>query len=184
MKTIAQIIADVLRNEGGYVNDPADPGGETMYGITVAVARANGYTGPMAALPASLATSIYLRRYVTEPKFDLVVAINPEIGAELIDTGVNMGPATAGAFLQRWLNGFNDDGTGRRLYSDLFVDGRPGDLTIAALKTFLARRPTGGVNALMTGLNGVQATRYLEITENNVKFRKFLFGLVTNRVEI
>lgn len=37
----------LLGNEGGYVNNPADPGGETNWGVTVAVARASGYTGAM-----------------------------------------------------------------------------------------------------------------------------------------
>ena len=37
--------------EGGYSNDPQDPGGETMYGITARLARAYGYTGAMRDLP-------------------------------------------------------------------------------------------------------------------------------------
>ena len=184
MRSVDQIIDEVLAAEGGYVNDPADPGGKTNWGITVAVARANGWTGRMKDLPKSVAREIYLRRYVTDPRFDQVVAVNASIGAELIDTGVNMGPAVAATFLQRWLNGFNDDGTGRRLYGDLFVDGRLGDLTIGALKAFLARRPVGGASALLKGLNGVQATRYLEITEAKATSRRFLFGWVTNRVQM
>jgi lysozyme family protein len=32
--------------EGGYTNNPDDSGGETMWGVTIAVARRNGYTGP------------------------------------------------------------------------------------------------------------------------------------------
>jgi lysozyme family protein len=174
----------VLAAEGGYVNNPADPGGETKWGITVAVARANGWTGRMKDLPKSVARDIFLRRYVTEPRFDQVVAVNAAIGAELIDTGVNMGPAVAATFLQRWLNGLNDDGAGRRLYSDLFVDGRLGNLNLRALRAFLARRPTGGAVALLKGLNSVQATRYLEITEAKSTSRKFLFGWITNRVQL
>ncbi|MCP1772876.1 lysozyme family protein [Neisseria perflava] len=37
----------VLGHEGGYVNHPADPGGETNWGVTKAVAREHGYTGSM-----------------------------------------------------------------------------------------------------------------------------------------
>lgn len=40
-----EIIDEIIRVEGGYVNDPADSGGETNFGVTVAVARAHGYTG-------------------------------------------------------------------------------------------------------------------------------------------
>ena len=35
----------LMEHEGGYINHPSDPGGETMYGITKAVAVANGYAG-------------------------------------------------------------------------------------------------------------------------------------------
>lgn len=35
-----KIINEIIRVEGGYVNDPRDSGGETNFGITVAVARA------------------------------------------------------------------------------------------------------------------------------------------------
>ncbi|MGJ3625940.1 glycosyl hydrolase 108 family protein [Sphingomonas sp. MMS24-JH45] len=45
-------IEEVLANEGGYANDPRDAGGETMFGITKAVARADGYTGPEIARSA------------------------------------------------------------------------------------------------------------------------------------
>ena len=55
---IARAIDAILRAEGGYVNDPQDKGGETNYGITVAVARANGYAGPMRDLPVAMARAI------------------------------------------------------------------------------------------------------------------------------
>lgn len=178
--TIDKIIDDVIKAEGGYSNDPDDAGGETMYGITVAVARANGYAGPMRNMPLSVARTIYRKRYVTEPKFDKVAEIDEQIGAELVDTGVNMGPHRAAEFLQRWLNGFND--TGSR-YQALFVDGRVGNLTLDALSKFLRWRGLDGRKALFRGLNGVQAARYLEITEARPTQRKFLFGWVLNRVE-
>ena len=55
---IVRVIDAILRAEGGYVNDPQDKGGETNYGITVAVARANGYTGPMRDLTVAVARDI------------------------------------------------------------------------------------------------------------------------------
>lgn len=179
MNSIDQIIDEVIRAEGGYANDPDDAGGETMYGITIAVARENGWHGPMKDLPIGIARRIYHNRYVAVPKFDQVVSVDAAIGFELIDTGVNMGPARAAEFLQRWLNGFND--TGRR-YSPLFVDGRVGNLTLAALREFLKWRGAEGRLAMLRGLNGVQATRYLEITEARPTQRRFLFGWVLNRV--
>ena len=89
---IKGVIDAVLRAEGGYVNDPSDLGGETNFGITVAVARANGYAGAMRDMPESVARAIYTARYIAEPKFDQVLAIHAGVAAELIDTGINMGP--------------------------------------------------------------------------------------------
>lgn len=175
---IAAIIDDVIRIEGGYANNPADGGGETRYGITAAVARANGHTGPMRELPIELARRIYRNRYVIEPRFDEVAIIDEAIGIELIDTGVNMGPARAAEFLQRWLNGYNSAGR----YGDLFVDGRVGPITLDALRAFLRWRGADGRRVLLRGLNGVQGTRYLEITEARRSQRTFLFGWVLNRV--
>lgn len=176
---IKRVVDEVLRAEGGYVNDPADKGGETNFGITVAVARANGYKGAMRDMPEAVARAIYTARYITEPKFDQVLAVHKGIGAELIDTGVNMGPHRAAEFLQRWLNGFND--TGAR-YATLFVDGRLGDISLAALAAFLKWRGQDGATVLLRGLNGVQAERYLSITEANKTQRRFLFGWIKERV--
>jgi lysozyme family protein len=50
-------------SEGGYSNNPADQGGETMYGITKRVAVKNGYTGDMHDLPLELAKSIAKAEY-------------------------------------------------------------------------------------------------------------------------
>ena len=180
---IDQLITAVMKTEGGdaYTHDPDDAGKETKWGITVASARAYGYTGAMKDLSKDVARAIYRKRYVDEPRFGEVFAIEPNIGAELIDTGVNMGTAVAAMFLQRWLNGFND--TGSR-YGDLHVDGRIGPVTLDALRAFLRWRGPQGITVLLRGLNGVQATRYLELTESKPSQRKYLFGWVLNRVEM
>ena len=181
MKTINQIIDDVIATEGGYVNDPADSGGETMYGITAAVARANGYNGPMSVMPRDMAVKIYTQRYVQVPGFDKVFGLDADIGAEIIDTGVNMGPTQAAMFLQRWLNGLND--TGSR-YQTLFVDGAIGAVSIAALSAYLKWRGNSGKTVLLRGLNSGQAVRYLEICENKPTQKKFLFGWMLQRVVV
>lgn len=180
---IERIIDSVLVAEGGatYTNDTSDAGGETRYGITLTVARANGYTGSMRELPEAVARAIYRKRYVSEPRFSDVLAIEPNIGAELIDTGVNMGPGVAASFLQRWLNGFNEGGN---RYAGLKVDGRIGDVTLDALRAFVRWRGPQGITALLRGLNASQAERYLAITEGNPSQRKYLFGWVLNRVDM
>lgn len=177
---IDKIIDNVLAAEDGYADHPNDRGGPTMYGITVAVARANGYQGDMRDLPLGMARAIYERRYIIEPKFDQVVAIHQGVGEELIDTGVNMGPARAAEFLQRWLNAFNNRGS---KYADLFVDGRLGPMSLDALRKFLAWRGQieGGV-VMLRALNSAQAMRYLDIVEANPTQEDFVYGWLRTRV--
>jgi Putative secretion activating protein len=180
---IDRIIASVIAAEGGdaYTNNPGDPGGPTRFGITERTARAAGYTGAMASLPREVAEAIYRKRYVTDPGYDRIVAIDPSIGAELVDTGVNCGVGVASTLLQRWLNGFNVAGA---RYAPLKVDGSVGPATIEALKAYLRWRGPMGTTALLKGLNGSQAEYYLTRTENNPGLRQFLQGWVLNRVEI
>ena len=42
MKTVEQIAAEIVAREGGYVNDPDDPGGATKYGVTLATLQRLG----------------------------------------------------------------------------------------------------------------------------------------------
>lgn len=178
---ISEIIAEVVRAEGGYSNDPADAGGETMYGITEKVARAAGYMGPMRSLPLHVAEGIYRSRYVVAPGFADIIPLSEAIAAELVDTGVNMGPAVAGEFLQRALNALNDGGT---RYHDLKVDGAVGPGTRAALRNFLEHRGKQGELVLLRALNAQQATRYIELAEKRPANERFVFGWLANRVEI
>lgn len=175
---ISEIIDRVIAAEGGYSNNPNDRGGETMYGITKAVALANGYEGPMRDMPIAFARAVYRQSYVTEPGFDKVALLSKPIAAELVDTGVNMGPRKAAEFLQKWLNGFSATPV------DLVVDGKAGAATRDALKSFLDRRGKEGEEILVRCLNASQAMRYLEITEANKPQRTFLYGWVKERVKM
>lgn len=175
---ITEIIRGVVAREGGYVNHPSDRGGPTKYGITEATARRDGYHADMRDLPVEFAERVYFRRYVTDPGFDRLAAIDEAVAEEAIDTGVVMGPGRAAEFLQRWLNGFNSEGR----YEELFVDGRCGPATAAALRGFLDWRGAAGRRALLAGLNGTQAEKFLTFTEARRDQRAFLFGWVANRV--
>lgn len=174
-----QLIAEVIEREGDYSNHPADRGGPTRWGITEQVARAYGYTGDMRALPKATAAAIYRRRYWTDVRFEQVAAIYPRIGAEMFDTGINMGPAVAGAFLQRALNLLN---AGATLYPDLKVDGQVAALTIAALDSYRQRRGDAGEGVLLKVLDGFQTARYADITEARPANEAFFYGWVANRI--
>ena len=94
------IINHIIKIEGGYVNDPADSGGETKYGITKRVARLNGYEGAMKHLPQTTAFAIYAKRYWDSLSLDEIEQRSNSIAKELADTGVNMGTGRAAEFLQ------------------------------------------------------------------------------------
>lgn len=84
----------VLIHEGGYVNDPRDPGGETRYGISK---RAYPHLD-IASLTVADASSIYRRDYWDACRCGQFPAA---IGVMLFDTAVNMGCDTAIKFLQK-----------------------------------------------------------------------------------
>ncbi|PAM44525.1 hypothetical protein CEJ64_20235, partial [Acinetobacter baumannii] len=60
-----QYLDELLKREGGDVNNPADRGGATKYGITQAVARTSGFKGNMKDLPLEVAKAIYRKNYWT-----------------------------------------------------------------------------------------------------------------------
>jgi lysozyme family protein len=190
---IDQLIDALLEREGGYVNNPADKGGPTNFGITEAVARAQGYAGPMPSLPREEAAEIYTRLYWLRPRFDEVAKRSEWVAAELFDTGVNMGPAVAVTFLQRALTALNRNG---RDYPDLVPDGRIGSATLAALDRFLELRGsstpvgggggdqpgTSGETVLLRALEALQGERYIRLAELRPANEAFLYGWLANRI--
>jgi lysozyme family protein len=171
--TIEQMIEDTIGKEGGYCNHPDDRGGPTCWGITQAVARANGYTGDMRALPREKAVAIYRQEYAIRPGFAAVAEIYPRVGAELFDSGVNMGPARPALWLQEWLNALND---GAKHYPDIGEDGRIGPGTLAALRAYKARRGVEGEERLLRALNGDQAVFYKQLAVRRASQESFLYG--------
>jgi lysozyme family protein len=177
---VDSLIEALIDREGGYVADAADKGGPTCFGITEAVARANGYRGAMRQLPRSDAAAIYRRLYWLRPRFDEVAKRSSRLASELFDTGVNMGPAVAATFLQRALTALNRN---TKDYPDLTPDGRIGPATLAALDTFLALRGrTSGETVLLRALEALQGERYLRLAERRPANEAFLYGWLANRV--
>ena len=176
---VERLIDALIEREGGYVNHPADRGGPTAFGITEAVARANGYVGPMKLMPREEAAGIYRRLYWARPRLDALADLSPRIAEELFDTGVNMGPAVAVTFLQRALTALNRSG---RDYPDLVPDGRIGAATIDALRQYLAVRGTGAETVLLRALDALQGERYVRLAERRPANEAFLYGWLANRV--
>lgn len=176
---IDAMIERLLGREGGYVNHPHDRGGETIWGITVGVARENGYTGPIRSMSRAEAIRIYRQRYWAAPHFDRVAMLSAPVAEELFDTGVNMGPAVAVQMLQRVLNALNRQQTD---YADLRVDGQIGPATLGALQAYLRIRGREGERVLLRALNGLQAERYIDLAERRPANESFVYGWLKERV--
>lgn len=176
-----RIINEIIKIEGGFVDDPSDSGGATNFGITEKVARAYGYTNDMRDLPRATAFRIYADRYWEPLQLSVIEQMSPHIAEELADTSVNMGVERAAEFLQRSLNLLNNRG---KLYSDLIVDNDIGQQTIRALGDYLAIRGSEGDFVLVKMLNSLQGAFYVELSERREKDEKFIYGWFVNRVKI
>ena len=116
-KNFEKSLRFVLADEGGYVNDSADKGGETNMGISK-----RAYPNEdIKNMTIERAGEIYREDYWDKIKGDSLPA-----GVDYVtfDSAVNHGPKNAGIFLQRALN---------RMGAGLIVDGSIGPKTLNAI---------------------------------------------------
>ena len=99
----------ILHHEGGYVNHPKDPGGETNLGVTKRVYEEHGGTKDMKDLTVEDVAPIYKKGYWDKMKCDDLPS-----GLDLcvFDFGVNAGPGRAAKFLQQMIGTTVDGGIG------------------------------------------------------------------------
>jgi lysozyme family protein len=97
-----QCFDKLISHEGGYVNDPRDPGGETKFGISK---RAYPQVD-IKNLTLGAAKEIYNRDYWDRAQCD---KLPPSVAYVLFDAAVNSGIGQAIRFLQRAVN-VADDG--------------------------------------------------------------------------
>ncbi|HUD28237.1 MAG TPA: glycosyl hydrolase 108 family protein [Novosphingobium sp.] len=169
------IIGAAIALEGGYVNHKADPGGETNMGITVQVARENGYTGPMRTLPRDVAESIYYDRYLVAPGLAPLIPIDAAVTEELFDTTVNMGPPRPSRWFQESINALCD--------ARLAVDGKIGARTIAAYSA--CQKDAGAVKLcgrMLDRLDARQRAEYDRLVRVNPSLKAFYKGWIAHRI--
>jgi lysozyme family protein len=137
----------VLKSEGGYVNDPRDPGGETNLGVTDKQdGKIDGLIDvdgdgigdvSVKGLTIDQAKIVYRRNYWDKVHGD---ELSPGRALILVDTAVNMGVSRAIKLAQR--------------VSNLTEDGVFGPKTLAAAKTFDIQAYANARLAIYQQLNG------------------------------
>jgi len=175
-----EIIALISIREQGYVNDPSDRGGETRYGITEKKARKHGYKGPMCDLSLIFAKAIFKSDYWQLPKFHLAALHSEKIGAKLFDMGVICGVYFASHSLQRALNSLNNE---EKYYLDIKVDGIIGSRTLDRVSRFVTLRGREGIGIMLKILNGLQVSRFMELSEHNKTQERFFYGWINKRID-
>lgn len=119
-----KFIERILSHEGGYVNDPRDPGGETQWGISK-----RSYPGvDIKSLTRPQAIEIY-RRDFWEP---LVGWMPPQVAFQALDAAVNSGMSNAIRWLQRAV-GVADDGVVGNATRQALSEADPNDVTLRFL---------------------------------------------------
>lgn len=143
MQTVHQIAAEIVAREGGYVNDPDDPGGATNFGVTIGTMRRLGLdltgdgvisTADVRRLTRDQAIDIFITHYFDRPR---IAELPNAIQASVFDMYVNAG-ANAVRILQRLLN---------RMGYEIAVDGILGPQTIAAAHEAYENAPKHFANA-------------------------------------
>lgn len=144
-------IEKVLRNEGGYVNDPNDPGGETKFGIS----KRQYPDLDIKTLTRDQAKQIYKDDYWDTVYGDQVA--NQMVAEMIFDFGVNAGARLAVKLAQKVVG------------AD--PDGWMGPNTLGALNGYEPER-------FATEYTLVRIIHYTSLVEKNPKLRKFHYGWV------
>lgn len=154
MANFDKAIEQVLVNEGGYVNDPDDKGGETKFGISK-----RAYPDvDIKNLTTDEAKAIYKKEYWDKIKGDDIT--DDGVAYEIFDTAVNMGVRTSSKLAQMVVNAY--------------PDGFIGTKTLKHLNSV-------DVESFITKFKLAKIARYAYLVKKNPANRKFLFGWV-NRV--
>ena len=99
----------ILHHEGGYVNHPKDPGGETNLGVTKRVYLEHGGTKDMKELTVEDVAPIYKKGYWDKMKGD---ELPNGLDLCVFDFGVNAGPGRSAKYLQTMIGTVADGGIG------------------------------------------------------------------------
>ena len=164
MLSVDEIIADTIRREGKFVNDPDDPGGATNYGVTIGTMKRLGVDidgdgdvdiDDVRKLSIGKAASIYKAHYFQKPNIHM---LPDALQASVFDMYVNAG-SNAVEILQELLldMGF-----------DLKLDGGIGPQTARISYAALKEDPD-----LADAYGIARRDYYLELADRRPRSRKY-----------
>jgi len=166
MASFEKAAEKVLKFEGGYVNDPDDPGGETNRGITINTAKRGGFKGEMKDLTEDDAMDIYERLYWIPLHLNHLA--DPGLALVMFDAGVNMGLSWPVQWLQAILNDMSNNGSKwKRLVEDGLMG--PATLGVANIATVQAAQ----AHALKETILNNRLQRYQYLISRNPALAKF-----------
>ena len=157
---IDEMVETILHHEGGFVNDPADPGGATNFGVTIHTyskwLKRKATVDEVRNMSKDTAIEIYKSKYYYDPRIN---TLNELVQPLVFDMAINHGPRNGNKMLQRTVNlaGFGPIsvdgviGPGTRRALDSAVDAM-GNYFVNALveerlkfyNRIVARRPASG----------------------------------------
>ena len=106
-----------LQFEGGFVNHPADPGGPTNKGVTLAVLQENKIDEnndgksdieDLKNLSLDSVVQLYKHKYWNKLGLDDLIESHPKLAIAAFDTAVLTGPGRASKWLTTTLDKFED----------------------------------------------------------------------------
>ena len=159
MSKFDEIIEVVLEHEGGYVNDPKDPGGETNFGI----AKRSHPDVDIKNLTKEGAKEIYKEVYWDKNK---VESLPEELWHIYFDMCVNQGKSRAVKIIQRAVNGKG---------GSLDVDGGMGPMTIAAI---------GKSRVELDRVRAYRVKYYADLVTKKPDLERFYFGWFKRALEV
>ena len=139
-----------------------------MYGITIGVAWAHGYSGLMRDLPLDFSKQIYRKDYWDINHCEEIAQWYEPVALELFDTSVNMGARTAAKYFQIALNVMNKD---QLMYFNIAVDRIIGPTTLMTMRKLTSDFDK---KCVLKILNIQQGMGYLSICQSRESQEKFI----------
>lgn len=169
MADYTKAIRVVLEHEGGFVNDPVDPGGATNYGISLRWLSKQGLLGDfdhdgdvdvddIRKMTRERAVELYYKEWWL--KYGYYQLVHDDLATKVFDLAVNMGAKQSGKLLQRAIAQFD---------SKIEIDGVVGPKTIIAANKIMGE-------SLVVVLRMEAMEFYASLIKKNPEFEKYRRG--------